>query len=606
MAYYSEELVEEVRRKNDIVEVISPHVKLTRRGVNYFGLCPFHNEKTPSFSVSAPKQMYYCFGCGAGGNVVSFVMAYENYTFQEALKVLADRAGVALPEREPTEEEKRAAGIRTQLMDVNRDAAAFYYYLLRSPAGEPGMKYLRGRGLTDETLRRFGLGFSSVSGSLYRHLKQKGYTDDVLSKSGIFRYKEGNVTDYFWNRVIFPIMDVRSRVVGFGGRVMGSGEPKYLNSPATDVFDKSRMLYGLNYARTTRRNYFLLCEGYMDVISLHQAGFDCAVASLGTSFTGGHAVLIKRYTKEVVLTYDSDGAGRKAALRAIPILRSAGISVRVLDMKPYKDPDEFIKALGAEAYEERIAHAENFFYFQSDMLREGFDLNDPDGKTQFERALAESLTQFADELERNNYVGAVAARYGIDAAVLRAEVNRAGGRMATLDGSRTATPDGPDGFGGRGTLMGPDASYESGRGGKSPKARAGIVEDESLVLSETAAGTIPGASFLKLFRPEFFDEGVLRKIAEYEIEAIRAGRTPAAAEMIGYFAEEPEKAGEAAAVFSVSLNEDEDPVRQMDTLRKAVARVRKEAAQRLINEADSGISQTELFAILADPGKYDF
>ena len=285
--YYSEDLVEEVRSRNDIVDVISGYVKLQKKGSSYFGLCPFHNEKSPSFSVSPSKQMYYCFGCGAGGNVFTFIMEYENYSFPEALKLLADRVGVALPEEEQNEEMKRQQNIRTQILEVNKMAAKYYYYQLRSENGAQAMKYLKDRTLSDETIHRFGLGYSNkYSDDLYKYMKSKGISDELLAQSGLMNVDEKRgMYDKFWNRVIFPIMDVNGRVIGFGGRVMGDGKPKYLNSPETKVFDKSRNLYGLNVARTARKRNILVCEGYMDVISMHQAGFTNAVASLGTALT---------------------------------------------------------------------------------------------------------------------------------------------------------------------------------------------------------------------------------------------------------------------------------------------------------------------------------
>ena len=349
---YPEEVIEEVRARNDILDVISGYVSLKRKGASYFGLCPFHNEKTGSFSVSRSKQIYYCFGCGAGGNVISFIMQYENLTFPEAVQFLAKRAGVTLPERPYTEEEKKAQDLKSQLLEIHKAAATHYYQLLHTREGERAYRYLKERRLTDETIRHFGLGYSSRQpGELYRFLRSRGYKDDVLKQSGLVTIEEKHTRDKFWNRAMFPILDVSNRVIGFGGRVMGDGEPKYLNSPETKLFDKSRNLYGLNYAKNSRKDYFLLCEGYMDVISLHQAGFSNAVASLGTALTSQHCLLIRRYVKEVVLTYDSDGAGVNAAKRAIPLLREAGISAKVLSMKPYKDPDEFIKGLGAEAYQ---------------------------------------------------------------------------------------------------------------------------------------------------------------------------------------------------------------------------------------------------------------
>lgn len=385
--YYPDEIIEEIRVKNDIVDVISDYVKLKKQGSSYFGLCPFHNEKSPSFSVSPGKQMYYCFGCGAGGNVYTFIMEYENYTFPEAVKLLADRAGVDLPEMEYSEEARKQADLKSVILEINKMAGQFYYFRLKQEKGRTGYDYLTGRGLTPDTIKRFGLGYSGkYSGDLYRYLKQKGYSDDILRETGLFGFDEKRgMYDKFWNRVMFPIMDVQNRVIGFGGRVMGDAKPKYLNSPETRVFDKSRNLYGLNFARTSRRPNLIVCEGYMDVIALHQAGFGNAVASLGTALTTQQAALMKRYTKEVLITYDSDEAGTKAALRAIPILKEAGLATKVVNMQPHKDPDEFIKSLGAEAFEERLSQARNSFLFEIDVLKRNYDMTDPESKTAFYR-----------------------------------------------------------------------------------------------------------------------------------------------------------------------------------------------------------------------------
>lgn len=412
--YYSDDLIEEIRSKNDIVDVISSYVKLKKKGATYFGLCPFHNEKSPSFSVTPGKEMYYCFGCGEGGNVYSFIMKYENYSFLEAVKMLADRAGVALPEAEYSEEEKKKADLKSNLLEINKKAAMYFHHQLKSEKGRIGMRYFKERGLDDETIIRFGLGYSNkTSDDLYRYMKTFGYSDEILKESGLFSFSEKGTFDKFWNRVMFPILDINSRVIGFGGRVMGEGEPKYLNSPETKIFEKSRNLYGMNYARVSRKSYLLICEGYMDVIALHRAGFTNAVAALGTAFTDQHAMLIKRYVKEVVLTFDSDGAGRKAALRAIPILKRAGIAMKVLDMSPYKDPDEFIKNLGAEEYQKRIDNATNSFIFEIKMMRDGYDLKDPHAKAGFYNRVAEKLLEFPDELERNVYIEAVSREFMI-------------------------------------------------------------------------------------------------------------------------------------------------------------------------------------------------
>ena len=426
---YSDDIIEVVRQKNDIVDVVSQYVKLTRKGSSYFGLCPFHNEKTPSFSVTPGKQMYYCFGCGAGGNVFNFIMEYENYTFGEALKHLADRAGVELPQIEYSKEVREKAQERAELLEINKQAAQYFYYQLRTEKGAQGYQYLTGRGLSEETMRKFGLGYSDkFGGGLYQFLKSKGYGDDRLRESGLFNVDERHgMYDKFWNRVIFPIMDVNNRVIGFGGRVMGDGKPKYLNSPETKIFDKSRNLYGLNVARTTRRKYLILCEGYMDVISMHQAGFTNAVASLGTALTSGHASLLKRYTQEVLLLYDSDEAGVRAALRAIPILREAGVNSRVVNLRPYKDPDEFIKNLGAEAFEERLEQASDSFMFRVSIAESEFPMEEPQGQNRFFERCAEMLLELKDELERNLYIEAIVKKYrgqyGISVEDLRKRVN---------------------------------------------------------------------------------------------------------------------------------------------------------------------------------------
>lgn len=412
--YYSDELIEEIRSRNDVVDVISSYVKLKKQGATYFGLCPFHNEKSPSFSVTPGKQMYYCFGCGEGGNVYSFIMKYENYTFVEAVKMLADRAGIELPEQENSEEERKKADLRANLLEINKKAALYFHHQLKSENGETGLKYFRERGLDDAVIVRFGLGYANKrNNDLYQYLKTFGYSDEVLKESGLFSFSEKGTYDKFWNRVMFPILDINSRVIGFGGRVMGEGEPKYLNSPETRIFEKSRNLYGMNFARVSKKSYLLICEGYMDVIALHTAGFTNAVAALGTAFTEQHALLIKRYVKETVLTFDSDGAGKKAALRAIPILKKAGIAIKVLDMSPYKDPDEFIKNMGTDEYQKRIDNADNSFIFEVKMLMAQYDMKNPQSKSEFYNSVAAKLLEFPDELERNVYIEAVSREFMI-------------------------------------------------------------------------------------------------------------------------------------------------------------------------------------------------
>lgn len=423
---YSDDIIEEVRSRNDIVDVVSEYVRLQRRGSSYFGLCPFHNEKSPSFSVTPSKQMFYCFGCGVGGNVFTFLMEYENATFPETVEKLAARAGIELPKQEYSREARQEADLRSALLAVNKEAAKFYYVQLRTDKGRQASDYLKNRQISEETMKRFGLGYSDRYGSgLYRYLKSKDYSDELLKQSGLFNMDERRgMSDKFWNRVIYPIMDINSRVIGFGGRVMGDGKPKYLNSPETKIFDKSRNLYGLNIARSSRKKNLIICEGYMDVIAMHQAGFTNAVASLGTALTSQQCSLMKRFTNEALVIYDSDGAGVKAALRAIPLLREAGLSVKVIDLSPYKDPDEFIKAEGAEAFAKRLERGINGFLYEVDKLQMDYDMGDPQGKTDFLHAAARRLCRFEDEIERNTYLEAVAGQYGIGTDTLRKLVNR--------------------------------------------------------------------------------------------------------------------------------------------------------------------------------------
>ena len=413
--YYEEDIVEQVRQSNDIVDVISSYVNLKRSGSNYMGLCPFHNEKSASFSVSPGKQMYYCFGCGAGGNVFTFLMEYENLTFVEAMEELAEKAGIELPTQSNSADDRAKRNLRDAILEVNKLAANYYYARLKSEHGNVGYKYLQERGLTAETIVKFGLGYSSKSsGELYRFMKTKGYPDSVLQKTGLFTYDEKKgVYDKFWNRVMFPIMDRNHHVIAFGGRVMGDAKPKYLNSPETPVFDKSRNLYGLNFVRGKQEKGMIICEGYMDVIALHQAGFTNAVASLGTAFTSQHCSLLKRYTDLVYLCYDSDEAGVKAALRAIPMLKEADIQVKVIDMRPYKDPDEFMKGLSPEEFADRIKHAKNSFFYEIDHLKKQFDMNDPESKTRFMNEAALKCLSFENEIERSNYMEAFAREYQI-------------------------------------------------------------------------------------------------------------------------------------------------------------------------------------------------
>lgn len=562
--YYPDEVIEEVRTRNDIVNVVGTYVHLKKKGSSYFGLCPFHNEKSPSFSVSPQKQMYYCFGCGAGGNVITFMMEYENMSFQEALAALAERAGVTLPQKDYTEDEKRSMDLKRVLLDMHKETALYYHRVLYSPYGQKGLEYLRGRGLTEETIKGFGLGFAPNSaGSLYRHLRQKGYTDAQIKESGLARFNERGVLDNFWNRVMFPIMDVNNRVIAFGGRVMGDGEPKYLNSQETKIFDKSRNLYGLHVAKKSRKDYFLICEGYMDVISLHQAGFTNAVAALGTAFTPNHAALIRRYVGQVVLTFDSDGAGIKAALRAIPILKEAGIGIRVLTMKPYKDPDEFIKNLGADSYQERIDQAQNAFLFEISCMKNGYDLSDPEQKTAFFEQIARRLLSFPVELERTNYMEAVCREHHIDFGEMKKLVNSLGARLAPAQ-----------------------SAYEPPK----PAVRKtdkdeGIHKAERLLLTWITEEPEVYEKIADIITAEDFTKPLYKKAAELVIEQARTGSVNPG-QILNAFINDEEEYREAAALFQMKLPEELSGKDRSRAFTEAVVRVKRNSLEMSSRSAD--------------------
>ena len=560
MPYYSDEIIEEVRSRTDIVDVISKYVNLQKKGSQYFGLCPFHNEKTGSFSVSPQKQMYYCFGCGAGGNVFSFLMAYENMTFKEAVEDLAPKCGVTLPQREMTAQERQRADRRTRLFEINKEAAAYYYKMLRSPEGGQAMAYFTKRELTADTLHKFGLGCTSkYSDSLYKYLRGKGYDDNILKDCGLVTIDEKRGGhDKFWNRAMFPIFDANGKVVAFGGRVMGDGEPKYLNSPETEIFNKSKTLFGLYFARKTRRQQFILCEGYMDVISLHQAGFDNAVASLGTALTEGHAGMLKRYVKDVYLSYDSDGAGQKAALRAIPILKNAGISCRIINMSPYKDPDEFIKALGAEEYEKRIQNAENSFMYQVRMKEKNYDLTDPEKKSDFQKEVARMIvTEFPTQLERENYTESVAVRFNIPKAALGKYIIELGQSGITAKSNTAAREN-------RSTAQKPKDD--------------GMKMSQRLLLTWLVEQNDIYPKIKDYVTPQDFEEGVYKKVAVEVFDSLSQNKTVDTARIVDMFMEEEERKT-VAAIFNTTVGELTDNTDLSKALKETLLRIKKNSLE---------------------------
>ena len=567
---YPPGVIEEVRQANNIVDLISSYVSLKKKGSNYFGLCPFHSEKSPSFSVHPVKQMFHCFGCGKSGDAISFVMEYEDYSFPEAVQYLADRAGIKLPESEESPEERRKQSFRERLYQVNKEAGRYYYYALRDRSGEKALAYLKGRGLLDNTMRAFGLGYAKTgTNNLYQYLRGKGFDDDLLSKSGIFnRDERRGMTDKFWNRVIFPIMDIRNRIIGFGGRVMGAGEPKYLNSPETEIFDKGRNLYGMNLVRSSRKKEIILCEGYLDVITLHQAGFDQAAASLGTSFTPAQARLLGKYSKEVLLSYDSDGPGINAALRAIGILREAGINCRVIDMRPYKDPDEFIKAEGSEAYQKRIDEALNSFFFELDRVRERFDLKDPAGKTEFFREAASMLLRFEDPLERDNYLESICDRFRIKQESLNELVKK----QAILNES-IVIPERPR------------------RSGEREHVKDNISELQKQFLTLLAYN--PGLyRYVKQagISAQDFSEGLYRVVSGKLFEQLEAGESNPGAILDSYTDERERE--EVASIFNASVPEEEKVDER--ALKQLMIRILENSVSVLMSQSHGDISLMQL------------
>lgn len=413
MPQFSDSFLTEITEKNDIADVVSQYVTLSKRsGSNLFGLCPFHNEKTPSFSVSRSKQIYHCFGCGKGGGVINFIMEIENVSFPDAVEILAKRAGIQMPERDEDPESRK----RLRILAVNREAARFYYECLNAPDGAICRDYLNKRRINRKTATDFGLGFAPKAWDGLRNaMREKGFSDFDLSDAGLVkRGKNGGFYDIFRNRLMFPVIDVRGNVIAFSGRLLDGDGPKYLNSPETVAFTKGRNLFALNLAKKSKRDYFILSEGNIDVASLHQAGFDSAVASLGTSLTEQQAQLLSHYKNEIIIAYDSDGAGTKAATKAISIFEKLDVKVRVLRLEGnYKDPDEFIKAKGADAFQKLIEGSENRMDFKIRQVAEKYDLSRADQKAEFVSEAEVLIAALPSQAERQVYSSHIAEMIGV-------------------------------------------------------------------------------------------------------------------------------------------------------------------------------------------------
>lgn len=534
---YPQELIDEIRTQNDIVSVISEYIALKPKGSSYFGLCPFHNESTPSFSVSADKQFYYCFGCGESGNVYSFIMRMENCDFPEAVKRLADRAHISLPEPEYSAEAARAERLKQQIYEMHRAAGRYYYAALHSRNGERALKYLNQRGVKEEIQKRFGIGYApSGRDHLCRYLKEKGFSTDAMIKSGlVMASKDGKgLYDRFFNRLMFPIFDLQGRPIAFGGRVIDKGEPKYLNSPETVVFNKSRTLYGMNFAKAARKKEIILVEGYMDMISIYQAGFPNVVAGLGTAFNNDHARTLRKLADSVILLYDSDEAGTRAALRAIPVLVNNGFDVKVTQVKGAKDADEFIKKYGAEAFGKLIVDAVSHITFRIGCAGKNYNLENADHRVRFAEEAAKILADVANDIERDVYTKETAAVCGIDEAALRSRISR------IRDASESEF------------LM--EAEKKRKRVYSDKESRdirpKGITEAQKTILSMAVENDKVLKAVFSVLKAEEFEDGVYRTLAERIYNDSVGGRKSVPADLVSCF-ENIEDQNTAAAVFAV-------------------------------------------------------
>lgn len=423
--YYPEELIEEIRINNDIVDVVGEYVKLEKKGKDYFGLCPFHREKTPSFSVAPTKQIFYCFGCGKGGNVIQFTMYAENLDYIEAVRHLADRARIELPEGE-SEEEKARARLKQELVKINTEAARFYFGKLNAKGSQKALDYLRNRGIGEQTARRFGLGYSSSEwDALYKHLLDKGFEENAVVNSGlVIRNKTGGYFDRFRDRIMFPIFDLRGNVIGFGGRVIDNSMPKYMNSPETAVYSKGKGLYAMNMAKNSGKSSIIIVEGYMDVISLHQNGIINTVASLGTALTESQGRILKKYAEEIIISYDADVAGQAATLRGLELLNEIGCNVRVLIIPQGKDPDEFIRRNGVEAFRKILDNALTLVEYKIRALKNGIDTDSTEGKISFLNKAADILVKVDNGVEREMHIKKLSKEYEVSEEALGSEIIR--------------------------------------------------------------------------------------------------------------------------------------------------------------------------------------
>ncbi len=543
MAMYSSDVINDVCAANDIVDIVSQYVNLKRSGKDYSGLCPFHSEKSPSFHVNRDNQLYYCFGCGAGGNLIQFVQRAEHLDFQDALKLLADRAGIALPENNAPYDD-RAHRLREKIYEMNRLAARFYYrQLVASPEGKTALSYLALRKITPETLKTYGLGFAPDSfDAMKNYLSEQGYSDDDMLTAGFVKKKGDRVYDRFRNRVMFPIINVRGKVIGFGGRIMsdepdpnGFKPPKYLNSAQTPVFDKGGNLFSLNLAKNSGERSIILCEGYMDVITVYQAGVHNITATLGTAVTEDQARLLKKYASEVILCYDSDDAGQKATMRAIDIMQTAGLKTRVMRLKGAKDPDEYIKSHGIDGFRQAVSQAVPSTEYKLSLAKRKYDLESADGKVGFISEVTDVLSGVDDPIEVDAYLKSVSQETDISKRAIAGELNRKNA-LASRKKRAERQPRREIKQSGAGNVM---ISAQKGKLYNTEKTLIRLITgDKKLYLL-----------FKEQLSPEDITDPLFKRFAEKIFELREAGKEPDPSVMISELCASPEELSAATSAF---------------------------------------------------------
>lgn len=545
-----EEFIDEVRTSNDIVNVVSEYVRLERKGKNYFGLCPFHKEKSPSFSVEPGKQIYYCFGCGKGGNVINFVMQVENLDYLQSIRLLAERARLTIPEGE-SEEEKKKYHLIEELLKLNKDAAKFFYAQLMKEENHNARAYVKERKISLDTIKKFGLGYSSESwDDLYKYIKSAGYSDFLIEKSGLFLNKKaGGYVDRFRNRMMFPIFDVRGNVIAFGGRAIKSGDsPKYMNSPETPVYSKSRNLYALNVAKNSGKNNIIVVEGYMDVISLHQSGIINTVASLGTALTESQARLLKKYAEDVIISYDADSAGQAATVRGLGILSEAGCNVKVLTVPEGKDPDEFIKNKGRDAFQRLIENAITLVEYKIRLLKKDISTDNVEGRISFLTKISQLLAQIDSSVEREVYIRKISKEYDISEDSLFQEVYKII--------NRNTAPK-------KNTNPGSHTVVNSIKEEKRADIKNSYLE--SLMLALLATDNSVYRKNKGIINLNLFEDQGIKDIAESFFAKLDEGKDVTPADLIGSFGE---NSGEFARIIREECNCDDNTKAVLDIIKK--------------------------------------